>query len=237
MTNEQKRADFEAFARPRNYDLDAVMLLSKPPKFSHYANSSTQDAFEAFQAGRAALQSQEIQALRDDEAVLAHLHLVREYGSARFEEAFNATDPNTPALAQQWAVKAKHAFREIEASARAALAAQTGGHPVTRIGRATTSGGRVQSYAFEQTDLLDGEHAMIVVAAQPSGEAQPLIARPLAEWHEDDGPVMWWAWCGHEWAGEPAWCGTPMDDNWPGYHTHWTPHPDMPAAASEEQQP
>ncbi|MEX0180064.1 MULTISPECIES: hypothetical protein [unclassified Stenotrophomonas] len=57
----------------------------------------------------------------------------------------------------------------------------------------------------------------------------PLIARVLAEWHEDDGNVLWWAWCGREWAGEPAWCGTPNDSDWPGYHTHWTPHPSQPA--------
>lgn len=55
-----------------------------------------------------------------------------------------------------------------------------------------------------------------------------LIARQLGEWHEDDGPAMWWAWNGHGWAGEPAWCGQPTDSDWPGYHTHWTPHPPMP---------
>ncbi|MGG2101714.1 hypothetical protein [Stenotrophomonas sp. NRRL B-14846] len=57
----------------------------------------------------------------------------------------------------------------------------------------------------------------------------PLIARALAEWHEDDGNVLWWAWCGRGWAGEPAWAGTPNDSDWPGYHTHWTPHPNQPA--------
>lgn len=57
---------------------------------------------------------------------------------------------------------------------------------------------------------------------------QPLIARSLAEWHEDDGNVLWWAWCGREWAGEPAWAGTPNDSDWPGYHTHFTPHPNFP---------
>jgi hypothetical protein len=55
-------------------------------------------------------------------------------------------------------------------------------------------------------------------------------ARALAEWHEDDGNVMWFAWCGHEWAGEPAWCGRPDDSDWPGYHTHWVPHPKFPPA-------
>ena len=62
----------------------------------------------------------------------------------------------------------------------------------------------------------------------------PLIARAKAEWHEDDGAVMWWAWCGHGWAGEPAWCGTPNDSDWPGYHTHWTSHPKFPAAPTQE---
>lgn len=61
------------------------------------------------------------------------------------------------------------------------------------------------------------------------GQPLPLIARALAEWHEDDGNVLWWAWCGREWAGEPAWAGTPNDSDWPGYHTHWTPHPNQPA--------
>ena len=56
----------------------------------------------------------------------------------------------------------------------------------------------------------------------------PLIARSLAEWHEDDGFVAWWAWNGREWAGEPAWIGNPNCEDWPGYHTHWTPHPDQP---------
>lgn len=61
------------------------------------------------------------------------------------------------------------------------------------------------------------------------GQQRPLIARSLAEWHENDGNVMWWAWCGRGWAGEPAWCGTPNDSDWPGYHTHWTQHPSQPA--------
>lgn len=45
------------------------------------------------------------------------------------------------------------------------------------------------------------------------------IARPLAEWHEDDGPALWWAFP----VNEAPWCGQPIDDDWPHYHTHWTP--------------
>jgi len=48
-------------------------------------------------------------------------------------------------------------------------------------------------------------------------EAAP-SARPLAEWHEDYGPALWWFFpvC------EPPYVGDPRDDDWPGYHTHWT---------------
>ncbi|WP_416820658.1 hypothetical protein [Delftia tsuruhatensis] len=70
--------------------------------------------------------------------------------------------------------------------------------------------------------------------AAPAVDASPLIARNLAEWHEDDGDVSWWAWCGHGWAGEPAWIGRPTDDGWPGYHTHWTAHPAMPPAIAAQ---
>ncbi len=45
------------------------------------------------------------------------------------------------------------------------------------------------------------------------------VARPLAEWHEDNGPVLWWRFP----VDESPWCGTPNDDEWPHYHTHWTP--------------
>lgn len=77
----------------------------------------------------------------------------------------------------------------------------------------------------------------LYAAPQPAVAAGwPLIARALDEWHEDDGPVMWWAWNGNAsgWAGEPAWCGTPLSSDWPGYHTHWTPHPTFPPAPSTE---
>jgi hypothetical protein len=58
-------------------------------------------------------------------------------------------------------------------------------------------------------------------------------ARPLAEWHEDDGPALWWAFP----IQEPPWSGQPTDDDWPHYHTHWTPLvlPNAPAAALETE--
>lgn len=85
-------------------------------------------------------------------------------------------------------------------------------------------------------------------------------ARPLAEWHEDDGPVLWWKFP----IEEPPYVGTPLDlgfevviethiwtseseskddpsgvrkffvGGWPGYHTHWTPLPHVPAEPKVE---
>lgn len=50
------------------------------------------------------------------------------------------------------------------------------------------------------------------------------VPRQLSEWHEDDGAVTWWSFP----LNEPAWIGQPTDSDWPGYHTHWTPHPAAP---------
>jgi hypothetical protein len=46
-----------------------------------------------------------------------------------------------------------------------------------------------------------------------------LVARPLRLWHEDIGPVLWWCWP----IGEAPYAGSPLDNDWPGYHTHRTP--------------
>ena len=43
-------------------------------------------------------------------------------------------------------------------------------------------------------------------------------ARPLQDWHEEIGPALWWAFP----VQEPPYSGTPLDDDWPGYHTHFT---------------
>lgn len=43
-------------------------------------------------------------------------------------------------------------------------------------------------------------------------------ARKLDEWNEEDGPVLWWRFP----VAEPPYCGTPLDDDFPDYVTHWT---------------
>ena len=48
--------------------------------------------------------------------------------------------------------------------------------------------------------------------------ARTLKAIPLSEWHEEFGNVLWWKFP----VDEPPYVGTPLDNNWPGYHTHFT---------------
>ena len=52
------------------------------------------------------------------------------------------------------------------------------------------------------------------------------VARPIDEWHEDRGDALWWRFP----IDEPPYVGSPICDDWPGYHTHWTPIvcPDAP---------
>lgn len=57
----------------------------------------------------------------------------------------------------------------------------------------------------ERPDTVDG-----IAAKTP---------RQLADLHEDDGTVLWWRMP----VEEPPYCGSPLADDWPGCHTHWTP--------------
>lgn len=48
---------------------------------------------------------------------------------------------------------------------------------------------------------------------------QRIIARPIAEYHEDLGDVLWWRWP----VTEPPYVGSPLDEDWvEDYYTHWT---------------
>lgn len=51
-------------------------------------------------------------------------------------------------------------------------------------------------------------------------------ATPLEQWHEGDGDVLWWKFP----IDEPPYVGSPLDTDWPGYHTHFTriPVPSQP---------
>jgi hypothetical protein len=54
----------------------------------------------------------------------------------------------------------------------------------------------------------------------------PEVAIPGEQYHEDDGPVLWWRFP----VEEPPYVGTPNDCDWPGYYTHFTPLPPAPVA-------
>lgn len=45
-----------------------------------------------------------------------------------------------------------------------------------------------------------------------------LEPKPIEEWHEDDGDCLWWKFP----IEEAPYCGSPLDEDWPGYHTHFT---------------
>lgn len=96
---------------------------------------------------------------------------------------------------------------------------------------------------------------MATKAAEALAFALLTTPRPLAEWHEDMGPVLWWCWKDGNWLGEAPYVGSPRDlghtvesemtlrrhgepeltkifreqvGGWPDYHTHFTPLPPMP---------
>ena len=51
-----------------------------------------------------------------------------------------------------------------------------------------------------------------------SGVTVQECARPIEEWSEDFADVLWWKFP----IEEPPYVGSPLDENWSGYHTHWT---------------
>lgn len=63
-----------------------------------------------------------------------------------------------------------------------------------------------------------------------------LTFRTSDEWHEDIGDVLWWDKRDGG-ISEPPYVGSPLSDDWPEYHTHWTPLPFSRAAAFADQQP
>ena len=92
---------------------------------------------------------------------------------------------------------------------------------------------------------------------RPVNTAQPLDAifkaRPISEYHEDYGPVLWWKFP----VDEPPYIGSPLDlgqtveitvraynvdklmrcdvGGWPGYHTHFTKIPLVEAPSARDK--
>lgn len=84
---------------------------------------------------------------------------------------------------------------------------------------------------MEALGLTDGTNGAMVHAsiAEAEGEVARLkgvarrledlsLLRPLDAWGEDDGVCLWWCVP----IVEPPYVGTPLDDDFPDYVTHWT---------------
>ncbi|AIQ70378.1 hypothetical protein PGRAT_24155 [Paenibacillus graminis] len=67
--------------------------------------------------------------------------------------------------------------------------------------------------------------------AQPPAPTPEITAQSIDDWHEDYGDVLWWTFP----IQEPPYCGSPLDSNWPDYHTHWTPLV-IPAAPAPKEE-
>ncbi|URI08959.1 hypothetical protein MW290_25660 [Aquincola tertiaricarbonis] len=74
------------------------------------------------------------------------------------------------------------------------------------------------------------ESAQQLVAYLETGAA---VARPLEEWDESMGDCLWWKFP----VEEACYVGHPNCDDWPGYHTHFTPHPAMPVMGEPQVDP
>lgn len=67
----------------------------------------------------------------------------------------------------------------------------------------------------------------------PPPTPAPLCAHPGESYHDDHGFVLWWRFP----INEPPWVGTPNCEDWPGYHTHWTPLPPAPTEPDATRTP
>jgi len=73
----------------------------------------------------------------------------------------------------------------------------------------------------------DGRDGVMLIGI--SGCNHCLIARPIEEWHEDMGEQLWWRFP----IDEAPYVGSPTYNDWPSYHTHFTPIP-MPDAPGQK---
>jgi len=82
--------------------------------------------------------------------------------------------------------------------------------------------GSMPAETEEQTKALKARHTALIwtraLVKALRNTPTELIAQPLSAWHEDVGSVLWWRFP----INEPPYAGSPLDSDWPGYHTHWT---------------
>jgi hypothetical protein len=91
----------------------------------------------------------------------------------------------------------------------------------------------VSGFTDESTPVGEAWAEVLSFIHRPAALAQPEpVARPEDEYHEDMGAVLWWRFP----IDEPPYCGSPLDSEWPGYHTHFTPLGPMPIPANNTKE-
>lgn len=94
-----------------------------------------------------------------------------------------------------------------------------------------TQQGKRIAVAFGSRDIA----RLLASAPDLRDELKRLTAPvPRSEYHDDDGPVLWWRFP----IVEPPYCGRPDDSDWPESddYTHWTPIPipESPGSAGDK---
>lgn len=125
-------------------------------------------------------------------------------------------------------------------SARAALVTPQQGAPSDEelLKLAARSLGYEYTAAWFETrqGCLDAYPHELVAFARAVLASHAAQAVPVAEhrdlWCEDYGACLWWVFP----IAEPPYSGTPLDCDWPGYHTHFT-RITCPELPSPEAQP
>lgn len=94
---------------------------------------------------------------------------------------------------------------------------------------------RLMNYPSDSWDRGHNEglkSAVIVVSNLPTVDEPTKVIAHLAEhWDEDTGDVLWWNFP----VEEPPYCGTPLDEHFPEYKTHFTTI-DMPNEIEKPKQ-
>ena len=75
-----------------------------------------------------------------------------------------------------------------------------------------------QGYAANEARIIAYNIAINTLEQIDEPQAEKVEARLAEHWHEDIGPVLWWNFP----VEEPPYCGTPLDEHFPKYKTHFT---------------
>lgn len=75
-----------------------------------------------------------------------------------------------------------------------------------------------QGYAANEARIIAYNIAINKLEQIDEPQAEKVEAHLAERWHEDIGPVLWWNFP----VEEPPYCGTPLDERFPKYKTHFS---------------